>query len=34
MTYHKGKCSYRREDSAYRFNIGPMLVLNNPPAGR
>jgi hypothetical protein len=33
MTYLRGECSCICEDSA-RFNIGGVLVLNDPPTGR
>ena len=26
-----GECSHRRPDSVRRFNVGRVLVLNNPP---
>jgi len=32
VTYLQGECKYRRADSARRFNVGRVLVLNNPPA--
>jgi len=34
VTYIKGQYSYIRADKVRRFNIGPVAVLNNPPAGR
>jgi len=27
-----GECSYRGEDSVCRFNVGRVLVINDPPA--
>jgi len=32
MTYLRGICSHRRADSVGRFNVGRVLVVNNPPA--
>ena len=35
MTYLEAECSYRRAEAAEEFksfNVGRLLVLNNPPA--
>ena len=32
MAYFEGECSYRRLHLVRRFNVGRVLVLNNPPA--
>ena len=32
MTYLQHECTYRRADSALRFNVGRVLDLKNPPA--
>ena len=32
MAYLQGECSYRHAGSLRRFNVGRVLVLNDPPA--